>query len=130
MCYKVIKSKGITLGSGAILVIDDSNCAVDFAKCIAEFFLHESCGKCAPCRHGNQQLVMILEKFTNGTATQKDYKSIGRIASTMKYSSFCGLGQTAATPLSTILKCCKSEFDAHLNKSCYTNTCSMAEGEK
>lgn len=130
LCYKTMKEKGITLGSGAILVVDDSNCIVDFAKCISEFFVHESCGKCTPCREGNKQLLNILEKFSSGKATKQDFVSIERIASTMKNGSFCGLGQTAATALTTCLKYFKEEFEAHINHTCYTNTCNLSEGEK
>lgn len=125
LCYKEMKAKGITLGSGAILVADDSNCIIDFNKCIADFFLHESCGKCVPCREGNLQLVNILESFAQGTATEKDYDNIMNIANTMKKTSFCGLGQSAASALESSIKLFKDEFDAHINKQCFTNTCCM-----
>ncbi len=130
LCYKTAKAKGLSLGSGAILVIDDSNCVVDFAKCITEFFLHESCGKCTPCREGNRQLAKILDKFAKGKASKKDYVSIDRISNAMTNGSFCGLGQTAATALTTSLKFFKEEFDAHIYGRCLTDCCSMSEGEE
>lgn len=130
LCYKTTKASGISIGSGAILVVDDSNCIVDFSKCITEFFVHECCGKCTPCREGNKQLAHILDKFVEGKATEKDYTSIQRISSAMTHGGFCGLGQTAAVPLTTSLKYFKDEFDAHITGNCSTNTCSIPGGEE
>lgn len=130
LCYKELKAKGISLGSGAILVVDDSNCVVDFAQCITKFFVHESCGKCAPCREGNRQLLNIVNKFVDGTATKEDFNSIRRISEAMKFGAFCGLGQTAATALTTCIKYFKHEFEAHINGNCPAEVCNMSAKEE
>ncbi len=125
LCYKDLKSKGISLGSGAVLVLDDSNCIVDFVKCIMEFFVHESCGKCTPCREGNRHILMLVEKFADGTATKADFEKMKRICDTMKYGAFCGLGQTATTALITCLKYFKEEFEEHIEGKCRAGVCSL-----
>ena len=122
-CYKELKSKGFSVGSGAILVVDDRTCVVDFIKCITEFFVHESCGKCTPCREGNTQVYNIIKRFTEGNGTEKDIKLLERLSTTMKYASFCGLGQTATNALSSCLKYFREEFIEHTKGICRTNVC-------
>lgn len=125
LCYKVMKNKGITLGSGAILVADESNCIVDFIKCITEFFIHESCGKCTPCREGNRQLYKIICRFENGTASVDDYEKVMNLCNVMKLGSFCGLGQTASTAFNNAISYFKDEFDEHINGICRTSVCTL-----
>ncbi|GAA0743242.1 complex I 51 kDa subunit family protein [Clostridium oceanicum] len=126
-CYKSFKENNLSIGSGAILVLDDSNCVVDFVKTISEFFIHESCGKCVPCREGNRQLIKLIEKFEKGVATSKDYGLIDKLITTMKYASFCGLGKAAPTAIETCLKHFKDEFDQHINNECKANVCFLKE---
>jgi len=128
-CYRKLKSKGLALGSGAILVLDDSNCIIDFLKCVTEFFIDESCGKCAPCRIGNVRLYEILSKFENGTASEQDIENMLTLARVMKSSSFCGLGQSAATALISCLKYFREEFIEHIHGKCSAGVCSFS-GEK
>lgn len=109
-CYDELKNHGIEIGSGAILVADDSNKIVDFLKSIGDFFLHESCGKCTPCREGNRQLTKIINRFVDGSASVEDFKTIERFANVMKYASFCGLGKTAPTALLSAIKHFPIEF--------------------
>lgn len=130
LCYKELKNAGLALGSGAILVIDDSNCVVDFVKCVMEFFIHESCGKCTPCREGNRHLYKIVSKFVNGTATYSDFERIETLASTMKMSSFCGLGQTSATALLTSIKYFRNEFEDHINNNCRAGICTFGKEDE
>lgn len=127
MCYKALRDNGLKLGSGALLVIDDSNCVIDFLKCITEFFIHESCGKCTPCREGNTRLLEILDKFSKGKAKKEDLDDLCRIAKTMKNTSFCGLGQAATTALTDCLKYMRNEFEEHIEGHCKAGVCSMKD---
>lgn len=123
LCYEDLKAHGLGIGSGAIIVIDETNCIFDYLKCTTEFFLHESCGKCTPCREGNRQLYLILEKFENGTAKEEDIKIMKQLANTMTVASFCGLGQTAAKALISCLKFFEVDFAQHLEKKCSAGFC-------
>jgi NADH-quinone oxidoreductase subunit F len=128
LCYDATWKNGITVGSGALLVVDDSNCVVDFVKCITEFFVHESCGKCTLCREGNKQLLKIINKFTEGTASEKDFDAIRRISDAMTNGAFCGLGETASRALTTCLEYFKDEFEEHINGKCRAGVCSFEKG--
>lgn len=125
ICYYDLKKAGISLGSGAVVVVDDSHCAVDYLKNSMEFFEEESCGKCTPCREGTYRLVQLVEKFTEGTATMEDFNKLKSLAQTMKTSSFCGLGQSAPVPLLTLVKYFEEEFLEHINGKCRTGVCHM-----
>ena len=122
-CYKALRANGLSVGSGAVVVLDESVCVIDYLKCVTEFFIHESCGKCTPCREGNKQLYLILDKFSQGTATQDDYRQLERLSNLLAKVSFCGLGQAAATALNTCLKNLRAEFDAHLSGQCPAGVC-------
>jgi NADH-quinone oxidoreductase subunit F len=126
ICYYDLKKAGFSLGSGAVLVVDDSHCVVDYLKTVMEFFEEESCGKCTPCREGNQRMVEILEKFTEGTATMDDFNKMKSLAQTMKTTSFCGLGQSAPVPVITLIKYFEEEFIEHINGKCNTGVCDMS----
>ncbi len=102
--YETFKENGLDIGSGAVLVADNTNRIIDFLDSVQTFFLHESCGKCTPCREGNRQLTNILGRMKEGVATDKDVASVERIANIMKYASFCGLGKTAPTAVLTAIK--------------------------
>jgi NADH-quinone oxidoreductase subunit F len=127
-CYKALRANGLSVGSGAIVVMDESVCVIDYLKCVTEFFIHESCGKCTPCREGNKQLYVILDKFSKGTATQDDYSLIKRISGLLAKGSFCGLGQAASTALNSCLKHFRAEFDAHLAGKCPAGVCFIKQG--
>lgn len=122
-CYKALRSNGLSVGSGAIVVLDESVCVIDYLKCVTEFFIHESCGKCTPCREGNKQLYAILDKFSKGTATAEDYTQLKRLSELLAKASFCGLGQAAATALNTCLKHLRAEFEAHIAGKCPAGVC-------
>ncbi len=125
ICYDDLKKNGLSLGSGAVLVVDDSNCVVDYLKAVMEFFEEESCGKCTPCREGNQRLLELLEKLSQGRGTLADIEKMKSIAQTMKMTSFCGLGQSAPTALVTLLKYFENEFIEHTAGKCANGKCSM-----
>ncbi|WP_459478497.1 complex I 51 kDa subunit family protein [Clostridium saccharoperbutylacetonicum] len=109
--YEDLKNNGLSIGSGAILVADETNSMVDYIKTVQNFFVHESCGKCTPCREGNKHLSIIIDRFVKGIASEEDYKYINKITNIMKISSFCGLGKSCTSPLMTALKNFKEEFD-------------------
>jgi NADH-quinone oxidoreductase subunit F len=107
-----IKSKGAMLGNCSIIVVDSKTDIVDIAKNIAEFFLHESCGKCAPCREGTFRIVEILEKMTDGKATKKELTLLKELSDTICEMSFCALGKVSTLHLKTALKYFRKEFEA------------------
>lgn len=115
-CYKELKDNGIDIGSGAILVADETNKIVDFLKSVGDFFLHESCGKCTPCREGSRQITKIMNRFVDGAASIEDLKTIEKFANVMKYASFCGLGKSAPTSLLSAIKYFPVEFYQQIDK--------------
>jgi NADH-quinone oxidoreductase subunit F len=113
--YTDLRKAGLTVGSGAIVVMDETVSILDYLKGVTEFFIHESCGKCIPCREGNKQLYKILQKLsTPGGATSDDLVTLRRLVTTMTAASFCGLGQSAAVALNTAWKHFKAEFEANV----------------
>lgn len=122
-CCRILRNAGLSVGSGAVVVLDESVCIIDYLKKVTEFFIHESCGKCVPCREGNKQLYLILDKLSKGEATENDLALMKRLSRVMAKSSFCGLGQAASTALDSCLKHFSSEFEAHLNKQCPAGVC-------
>ncbi len=130
--YKALRTIGLSVGSGAVVVMDDSVCIIEYLKGVTEFFIHESCGKCTPCREGNSRLHEILTRFTEGSATEQDLALLKRLSKTMTTASFCGLGQAATTALESCLKHALPEFEAHLAGQCPAGVCFTKEkaGEK
>ncbi|KAB3530702.1 complex I 51 kDa subunit family protein [Alkaliphilus serpentinus] len=124
-----LRSRNISLGSGAILVADDTTCLLGFIKATAEFFEHESCGKCTPCREGNKHVTKLLDKIVNGVATVEDLEILKDVALTMKEMSLCGLGQAAPTALLTTLNYFEGEYNEHIKGYCRTGVCFMKGGE-
>ena len=113
--YTDLKKAGLSVGSGAIVVMDESVSILKYLMGVSEFFIHESCGKCAPCREGNRQLLNYLKKLSMpNAATGDDLDTLRRLIRTMTDASFCGLGQTAATALNSAWKCFKTEFEANV----------------
>ena len=109
--YTDLKKAGLAVGSGAIVVMDESVSVIEYLKGVTEFFIHESCGKCMPCREGNRQLLKILNKLSEGTAKTGDLDTMRRLIRTMTDASFCGLGQSAAVALNSAWKLFPAEFE-------------------
>ncbi len=123
MSYESIKD-GISLGSGAILVIDDTNCAVDLAKKAAKFYMHESCGKCTPCREGTRMIYKILDDISKGKGKTEQLDQIQEISKRIVDTAFCPLGQFINLPLLSIYENFKDEFIAHIGaKECPVGIC-------
>ena len=102
--YKEAAEVGLSFGSGAIIVMNETVDTLDILKRILEFFRHESCGKCTPCREGLIQTQILLDRFIDGTAQQKDLDLLKVLIDTISVSSICGLGQAAPTSIKTALK--------------------------
>jgi NADH-quinone oxidoreductase subunit F len=113
--YTDLKNARLSVGSGAVVVMDESVSILEYLKGVTEFFIHESCGKCVPCREGNRQLLNILKKLSApNAATKDDLATLRSLVHTMTSASFCGLGQTAAAALNSAWKLFKAEFEANV----------------
>jgi NADP-reducing hydrogenase subunit HndC len=127
MDFDSFAKAGVSLGSGALLVCDEDTCVVDLAKVLLKFFKHESCGKCTPCRVGNERAFQILSAFSEGRGSPRDLDDLQMLSENLTELSHCGLGQTAAVPIRDILKHFRAEVDAHIQlKVCPAGVCSMS----
>lgn len=97
--YEAFAANNLIIGSGSVLVIDERTSVIDFLRYTQDFFLHESCGQCTPCREGNRHIRIFLEKIKNGTYTDEDIQTMKTFAKVMPMSSLCGLGETAQNAL-------------------------------
>lgn len=122
--YESLKSIGSMMGSGGMIVLDETDCIVSTCKFFLEFTKDESCGKCLPCREGTVRMLEILEKITNGTAVLEDLDKLRRLGKLMKQSSLCGLGQSAPNPVLSSLDNYYDEFVTHITEQrCPTQRC-------
>ena len=123
--YENLQKLGSIMGSGGMIVMDNTDCMVDISKFYLRFCVDESCGKCAPCRIGGTQLLRILEKISNGKGDVPDLDNLRRISYAMQKASLCGLGQTASNPVLSTLKYFHQEYQEHvLKKFCRAGKCS------
>lgn len=104
LTYEDFKEHDLVIGSGSILVIDERTSVIDFLRYTQDFFLHESCGQCTPCREGNRHIKMFLDKIKAQTHTQEDLETMQTFAKVMPMSSLCGLGETAQNALKSAMK--------------------------
>ena len=109
--YECLSQMGSMLGSGAIIVIDDSNCMVDVLSTITHFYHHESCGQCTPCREGTGWLNKIVHSVISAEAEPKDLDLLIQVADNMKGRTICALSDAAALPVLSFVKKFRSEFD-------------------
>lgn len=124
--YDSLRRLGSIMGSGGLVVMDDTSCMPDVAKFFMEFCMDESCGKCVPCRVGTVQLHRILEHITNGSATPRDMETLEELCVMMQETSLCGLGQSAPNPLLSTLRYFREEYQAHiLERTCPAGKCTM-----
>ena len=122
--YDNLISIGSMMGSGGLIVMDETDCMVDIAKFFLEFTVEESCGKCTPCRIGTKRMLEILTKITKGTATMEDLDKLEELCYYVKENSACGLGQTAPNPVLSTLRYCRDEYEAHIKeKRCPAGVC-------
>jgi len=116
VAYESLAKIGSIMGSGGLIVMDDSTCMVDVARFFMEFCMDESCGKCIPCRAGTIQMHDILLRATRGEANEEDLAMLQEMAELLKDTSLCGLGQTAPNPVVSTLKYFPLEYDAHIRE--------------
>ncbi len=122
--YESLTAAGAIMGSGGLVVLDESNCMVDTAKFFLEFTQRESCGKCVPCREGTKKMLDILTRITEGNGKPEDLDTLQYLGEQIKATSLCALGGTAPNPVLTTLKYFRHEYEAHINeKRCPAGAC-------
>jgi bidirectional [NiFe] hydrogenase diaphorase subunit len=124
--YDALMAAGSIMGSGGMIVMDDTSCMVNVARFFIEFCMTESCGKCIPCRAGTAQMYTLLTRICEGTATMDDLEMLEDLCSTVKEASLCGLGQTAPNPVLSTLKYFRNEYIEHIqHKRCLAGVCNI-----
>lgn len=122
--FDTLVAAGSMMGSGGLIVLDETTCMVDIAKFYLEFTQDESCGKCPPCRIGTKRMLEILDKITRGEGTMEDIDNLETLARTISSSALCALGQTAPNPILATLKFFRDEYEAHIvDKTCPAHVC-------
>ena len=122
--YDSLTAAGAIMGSGGLIIMDESTCMVDLAKFFLTFTQSESCGRCVPCRLGTKRMLEILQRITEGTGTSSDLETLKTLAPIIKDASLCGLGQTAPNPVLTTLRYFPDEYRAHIEeKRCPAGVC-------
>jgi NADH:ubiquinone oxidoreductase subunit F (NADH-binding) len=127
MDFDSFTQAGVALGSGALLICNEDTCVIDLARVLMNFFRVESCGKCTPCRIGNERAYSILTGISEGTGKMSDLDELMKISENLFQLSNCGLGQTAGTPIRDVIKYFLAEVEAHIKlKVCPSGVCSMS----
>src|SRR5262249_47589830 len=126
--FKALADAGSMLGSGAIVVCDDTTCMLDMALNAVRFYRNESCGKCVPCRVGSQKMVDLLLRWTEGGLSEAQFRAdsslLEELSFAMSQASICGLGQIAPAPAQSVLKHFRAEVEAHvLEGKCPSGIC-------
>ncbi len=122
--YDSLIAAGAMMGSGGLVVMDESTCMVDVAKFFLTFTQSESCGKCTPCREGTKRMLEILEKITDGRGEDGDIERLENLAQAIKNGALCALGQTAPNPVLSTLRYFRDEYEAHIKeKRCPAGAC-------
>lgn len=122
--YENINKTGAIVGSGGMIVMDETTCMVDMARYFLDFTRKESCGKCNYCRVGTKRMLEILERITKGQGKDGDIELLEELAIKIKDGSMCGLGQTAPNPVLTTIKYFRNEYEDHIyNKKCTAKSC-------
>jgi NADH-quinone oxidoreductase subunit F len=122
--YDSVTQTGAIMGSGGMVVMDDTTCMVDIARFFLDFTQKESCGKCTFCRVGTKRMLEILDRITKGQGAEGDIELLLELADKIKVSSLCGLGQTAPNPVLTTIKYFRDEYEAHIKqKKCPAHSC-------
>ncbi len=129
--YESLAQAGSIMGSGGMIVLDDTACMVDVAKYFMDFCRTESCGKCVPCRVGTVQIHRVLEKICEGSGSLQDLAMLEDLCDLMSHTSLCGLGQTAANPVASTLRYFREEYLAHiLENTCPAGVCRILAGKE
>jgi bidirectional [NiFe] hydrogenase diaphorase subunit len=129
--YESLAQVGSIMGSGGMIVMDETSCMVDVAKYFMDFCRSESCGKCAPCRVGTAQMYNLLNLISQGKATMHDMELLEELCDVVRNTSLCGLGQTAANPVLSTIRFFRDEYLAHINdKKCPAGVCAIEHKEE
>jgi bidirectional [NiFe] hydrogenase diaphorase subunit len=130
--YESLASAGSIMGSGGMIVLDETACMVDVAKFFVDFCRSESCGKCVPCRVGTTQIHLLLDKIATGAGEVSDLDRLEALCDLVKQTSLCGLGQTAPNPVLSTLRYFRDEYLSHIeHKHCPAGVCAVAQsGER
>ncbi|MBN2613727.1 MAG: NADH-quinone oxidoreductase subunit NuoF [Bacteroidales bacterium] len=122
--YETLVAAGSMMGSGGMIVMDEDDCMVDFAKFFLEFSVEESCGKCTPCRIGNKRLHELLDRICKGNGAPEDIDRLINLSYVIKDTALCGLGQASPNPVLSTLEHFRHEYDAHIiDKKCPAGVC-------
>ena len=122
---KALSATGAIMGSGGMVVMDDSTCMVNIARFFLDFTARESCGKCVPCRIGTTRMMEILNRICDGQGQEGDIEMLEQLCVSIKDGSLCGLGQTAPNPVLTTIRYFRDEYEAHIrDKKCPAHECS------
>jgi len=122
--YDNLKKIGAMMGSGGMIVMDETTCMVDVARFFLDFTVDESCGKCTPCRIGTRRLLEMLDKITSGNGTLEDLDKMEELCKYIQANAMCALGQTAPNPVLSTLKYFRDEYEAHVvEKRCPAGVC-------
>jgi len=128
--YDALLKVGAMMGSGGMIVMDDTSCMVNVARFFIEFCMTESCGKCIPCRAGTAQMFTLLTRICAGTGTMDDLDLLLELCATVKETSLCGLGMTAPNPVLSTLKYFRNEYIDHIvHKRCPAGVCNIESAE-
>ena len=121
--FEALAGIGAIMGSGGLVVLDETDCMVDMARYFLSFTQNQSCGKCVPCRVGTKRMLEILDRLCAGHGRPDDLRTLDELAGTIKASSLCGLGKTAPNPVLTTLRYFHDEYEAHLAGRCPAGKC-------
>jgi len=122
--YEALKATGAIVGSGGMIVLDDSTCMVEMARYFLDFTQKESCGKCTFCRVGTKRMLETLERICAGEGTPEDLEKLVDLSENVRQYSLCGLGQTAPNPVLTTVEYFRNEYEAHIeDRACPAKTC-------
>jgi len=122
--FDSLKKVGAMIGSGGLVVMDDTTCMVEVARFFMNFTQNESCGKCVPCREGTKRMLEILTRITEGKGQEGDIELLEELADTISNTALCGLGKTAASPVVSTIRSFREEYEAHIrDKRCPAGQC-------
>lgn len=122
--YETLVSAGAMMGSGGMIIMDETNCMVEIARFFLNFVQNESCGKCTPCRIGTKRMLEIVTRITRGEGKEEDIDTLIKMAKIIKDSSLCGLGQTAPNPVLSTIEHFQEEYEVHIKKKrCPAHVC-------
>lgn len=121
--FEALKSVGAMMGSGGLVVLDETDCMVDIARYFLEFTQNQSCGRCTFCRIGTRRMLDILERICAGQGKKTDIEELENLARMIQQSSLCALGGTAPNPVLSTIKYFRNEYEAHIDKRCPVGKC-------